>query len=1128
MSASHFHLGGQRVRVKSSHLVLGVLLVSIGLLIGAGNAFADEETHVFDPTLSLTGDCSVSVLDPVPDPGCPNPPSAPSQGLSGPHGVAIDAYGNEYVSDASGPASSTNGRIDVFDSSGNFITEVPSPEFPTSLAVDSQGVLYVTQLQKNAVRYAPTKYEPKSGEIVYGPGKVFIPNGLSESGAGVAINPENDHVFVAFFNSISEYSSAAEGNTLLDAGIGTPSAEFAGLSRNKSVAVDAAHQRIYASSENAEHQSVVEVFELTAPHKRVLTIDGSSTPAKKFFSVLGDLSLTADENTGHVFVDDIEKKRRVYEFNESGGYVGKIEHGFEYVNPQSIAYANGAENPNQGYLYVPTGEVECCHVFAFEPKQEAKAPVVESVSFSAVSASEATLEASIVPNAAETKYAFEYTTQEAFEAEGFAGATRFGEGELGGGKIAVDVTAPLSGLAAGASYRVRVTAENVGGTDEGEVGFATFPEYQEAGACSNVGLRVGASAALPDCRAYELVTPANTNGHKVYTPGHVFAGQRLPTPSASAEGESLAFLTLGGTIPGFEGAGAFNGDGYVATRTAGGWQTASAGPNGGQTSNPLSGGLSPEHGFSIWTAKEAGILPIEGKETDYVRYPDGSFHLLGEGSLGVARLSEAKFLGDGGAHIVFTTLGLNQPPVQLEPDAPPSPTVALYDRTLDGVTHVVSLLPGDVTPSENATYRGANFAGTAVAFTIGSTLYLRLDDSETVEVAAGNPTFAGISGNGGRVFYREGGNLFAFDVEGAVTTQITTSANATVVNVSPDGSHAYFVSPSVLTGEGNPRGEEAQLGASNLYSWDGSSTSFIGSVTETDVKGEKSKTGGADFGGLGLWVGGLASGSTIDDPSRTSADGKALLFESHANLTGYDPGGHREVYRYLATEEGTALDCLSCPPTGAPAGSDAHLASVGLEFYEDPISDYALIPNLAANGRRAFFESSDPLVAADNDGVQDVYEWEAQGEGSCETPGGCISLISSGQSAHPNYLFGVSKSGNDAFVFTSDLLLPSDPDETPSVYDVRVNGGFSPPPSTAGECLGEACQPAAVAPNDPTPASSSFEGAGNVREEATEARCPKGKRKVRRAGKSRCAPARKHHKHSIRNKSANSNGRASR
>ena len=55
--------------------------------------------------------------------------------------------------------------------------------------------------------------------------------------------------------------------------------------------------------------------------------------------------------------------------------------------------------------------------------------------------------------------------------------------------------------------------------------------------------------------------------------------------------------------------------------------------------------------------------------------------------------------------------------------------------------------------------------------------------------------------------------------------------------------------------------------------------------------------------------------------------------------------------------------------------------------------------NLSANGNRVFFESPDAMLPADTNGVIDVYEWEAKGEGSCESEslnGGCLYLISSG------------------------------------------------------------------------------------------------------------------------------------
>jgi hypothetical protein len=122
-------------------------------------------------------------------------------------------------------------------------------------------------------------------------------------------------------------------------------------------------------------------------------------------------------------------------------------------------------------------------------------------------------------------------------------------------------------------------------------------------------------------------------------------------------------------------------------------------------------------------------------------------------------------------------------------------------------------------------------------------------------------------------------------------------------------------------------------------------------------------------------------------------------------------------------------------------------------------------------------------------------------------------LISSGAGTEEAGFLDASQGGNDAFFFTSAQLSVTDVDQVYDVYDARVNGE----PATLdprAECQGEACQPPAVPPAAQTPASAAFRGPGNLRQAKPRGRCPKGKRRVARHGKARCAGVhRKRHRH---------------
>ncbi|MGN6276244.1 MAG: fibronectin type III domain-containing protein [Solirubrobacterales bacterium] len=869
--------------------------------------------------------------------------------------------------------------------------------------------------------------------------------------------------------------------------------------------------------------SVVRVFELESPHALIETIDGSTTPPGRFRN--SKLSLAVEESTGKLFVYDGESTNNVvFELGEHGEYFNTISYGLEgrYTFGSQIAIDNGEHSPNGAldpkgrYLFVPAFPTGPGHSFAYGPPA-ACPPTVESIAVTSVTESEAQLHATIEPCSLATTYRFEYTTQQRYEEEGnsFAGAQVAGASELSAGGTPVGVVANLTGLAPGTAYRFRVVAENEKGSDEAERSFSTYPGAEPGPVCENAALRTEASKLLPDCRVYELVTPPDTNAHPPVGVGRL--GTYFATREASPSGDAASFEIEGGSISGFEATGSLAGDPYVSMRTEVGWKTTYAGPTPLESPQILPGSNSPDQGYSFWsTAGGEGSAAVDGETTTYLHYPDGHNALIGRGSLGTDPRAVGTLISEGGGHIVFVSGG-SAPAVQLEPAAPPSGTKAIYDRTIDPVsgeeeTHVVSLLPGNVTPAAgaDALYEGASLDGKGIAFSIGKKLYLRYDDEETYEVGEG-VTFAGVTEGGRRIFYLEGGNLFAFAVEGEETIQFTDSGDVTPVNVAADGHVAYFISPSVLAGP-NPNGAGPVKGQENLYRSEEGSIAFVGTVTERDVKGEFG--GSQTVDGLGLWAaavgpgefGTSAPGQLAIDPSRATPDGNVILFESRAPLAGYDPEGHAEVYRYdFAHEE---LDCLSCNPTQAPAGGEASLETLRQSQFDlQPLGPYAFVPNLRPDGRRAFFQSTEQLVPGDTDGLLDVYEWEAQGVGSCNREGGCVYLISSGHSHHPDFLYSVSESGDDVFFRTSDLLLPSDGDATPSIYDARVGGGF--PQAGTSKCQGEECRPTLSPP--PGLLTPGLLSGGEVPREPI--RCPKGKRKVERNGKVRCVKVRHRHHH---------------
>ena len=650
------------------------------------------------------------------------------------------------------------------------------------------------------------------------------------------------------------------------------------------------------------------------------------------------------------------------------------------------------------------------------------------------------------------------------------------------------------------------------------------PSAAAAAACPNEAFRVGTSAGLSNCRAYELVSPPDTDGRMLKVP--IVTGisrqplDMFPFDLSSSAQDSFVYEVFAGALPTPSGgSGVF--DVYRADRAAAGWATdqllsrTSTSPIFTIT---IPGGVSADQGYAF--SNERG--------TDYLRSPDGSFELTGMGSLSDEPSVQGRYISENGNHVIFTTgkaaeqngwCSDTECEVKpLEPDSPPKGTGAVYDRGADGPTHVVSLLPGNEIPlaHEEAYYQGSSKDASSVAFVIGGTLYVRIhngisSDEETLKVAEGSPVFGGVSAEGRYVFYVVGGHsgtIHRFDTTTNADAEANPVGAGKIVNVSADGSHVYFISEEQLDGS------EGTAGRPNMYVWSGGAPKFIATVLPSDLV----KTSGnqSNLPALTTWTTWVTNPNpggegTMPGPgadsSRSTPDGSVLVFESRAQLTAYDNDEHSEIYRYDESAAAPKLTCVSCSPRVEPAVADSRLQELQL------VKNWIVVNNLSDDGNRVFFESDEALVARDVNGANDVYEWEA---------GSSPQLISSGEAPVypqwagwrpynplPNILLSVTHDGSDVFFTAQQPLVPGAGENgTDGIYDARIGGGF-PLPVAEEPCAEEGCKPAAAGSIPPSAGAGSETTVGAQNVKPRKHRCTRKGKKSSNTHKRNCPKKKK-------------------
>ncbi len=754
----------------------------------------------------------------------------------------------------------------------------------------------------------------------------------------------------------------------------------------------------------------------------------------------------------------------------------------------------------------------------------AAAPLVSEESVGNVAATTATLNAQVNPEGSETSAFFEYGTSAAYGSSTAPQA-------LGEGTEPALADSALSGLAESTEYHYRVVVTNAShetayGADQT---FTTYPVQS-------------GTPALPDGRAYELVSPAEKEGGR----GGVYPLDFTPGQGNRVDGQSTESSPDGGAIayvgePFYQSHNGNFDNVYVSHRepTQDRWSTRDITPpfpfkNG---SNNEALGFSADLSSAVfWDVDPLGVgapsdLPGNEEYLDLWLQEDGGpyqplvdsqafqFSSRSENREGSTLYIQPVFDGSSSdlSHVIFEahdTLTSNAAPVGGQ--AQENSGGNLYEW-VDGDVSLVNELPlpgGGSEPAGFGSGIAAGITGTAevihlfdlvpnlshVISSDGSrvfwssvesvrrehyrpkVLYVREDagtpQARTVQIAAGGE-FWTASADGSVVFYTKGGDLYEYELE-------TETKPATTNDLTPGGE------------------VQGVMGASE----DGSYVYF------------------AAGGVLGDGAAKGAVPQTCEHP-KEQPDGRPIrgtgtpcnLYVSHGGET-----------RYIAT--------LSPEDNTFPSNSGDLRGVVG-----DWVPQSALrTARVSPNGLYVAFLSKNNITGYNSHGVYELYRYGVQEDrlvcASCQpsgappTAGGAIASTEYGAFATPaiNGIYGqrylsntgqvffdsnealvpqdtngttdvyeyehghvylsspgtggpsnfadASENGENVFFTTRDQLVPQDKDENVDMYDARVGGGFPPPAQAA--CTGTGCQ--GVPPAPPifaTPSSVTFNGVGN-------------------------------------------------
>jgi hypothetical protein len=659
---------------------------------------------------------------------------------------------------------------------------------------------------------------------------------------------------------------------------------------------------------------------------------------------------------------------------------------------------------------------------------------------------------------------------------------------LKAGLGAQSVKIGIFGLTSGTIYHARLVVENATGPVASlDQEFTTSDSGTGSDGCSNEASRAGSGSQLPECRAYEMVSPVDKFGNDAGAPNEI------PKFSLSSpDGNTVLYGSrgpMGQPVRGLE-------DYAIGRRTPSGWTSVPAQP---ETENERVGPfqftpydlmLSPDFSSIAFMAQGSYVKEVPNIANAIGVYKGGT-----DGGA-VSWLTKPQIadpipvqgqnywpaMGPIGGSPDLSTIYMWSGPLLLPSDAARRPYVEqwleqgnlpeapweLYEYSAGHLTSAGTLPDGTVSPggAAPANARSANRAVLPGVHLAEVAKHDISEDGETLFFVSPDPrqTLEAVTSEPFELYVRRNGRstLVSHLPDGSPAPLGAAAVGAIGPNQdsrprqfmygAADGSAAIFWSKSALASNAPEDGEI------KAYRYEVATNSVtylpgIGSDSITQATPDLSRFLVAGPSGTRLWNEGTiqtVGPEVLGTPASVSTDGNVFV------ATGGTSG---QIYRYeVSTND---LVCASCMPNGGASGP-VRTAGTNLE------TGLQAQHLMSSDGSRIFFDTPDRLVPRDTNGTADVYEW---------TPTG-VHLISTGTSHEPSFVLDAGVDGSNIFFATAQGIDPEDTDNAYDVYDARVDGGFAGAEERA-RCEGDACQGHGSQPPSLPRPGSTLSGSGN-------------------------------------------------